>query len=270
MGQEQVVPDLLRRVERHQKEIEDGLTNLLDLLAIWGGASEIRGEARMLRDLLNRLAGDTDRFAERIPPGKPAESLTAAQRAELDRMGGRVEQLAEQSGSLLVRAARLAAQREQSSALVQGVSAATEVLAGVMAGTAAAMPPGEPRQSALNAQANALRADAEDLRGLAALANEEAAALRKGIREAGGQTLPNELRKAANDIRDNRQSEGSVLQRSAATRLGQLADALAEKSRDEAPDLRKWSKTADELDSLASARMPFAVEPPRPRAIPTR
>ena len=96
-GQSRTVPDLLQRAERHQKAVEDGLTGLLELLEIWGGASEIRGEARSLRDLLNRLAGDTDRLGERVPAGRPAPALSESQRTELDRLATRVDQVAEQS-----------------------------------------------------------------------------------------------------------------------------------------------------------------------------
>jgi hypothetical protein len=62
------------------------------------------------------------------------------------------------------------------------------------------------------------------------------------------------LRRAANALRNNQQADGAALQRSAAARLGKLADALAEKPRDEAPDLKKWRKTADDLNSLADAQ----------------
>lgn len=250
-GQSQMVPDLLKRAERHQKSVEDGLTGLLELLDIWGGASEIRGEARSLRDLLNRLAGDTDRLGERIPPGQPEQTLTDAQRSELDRLATRVERVKEQSAALIVRAGRLAQQKEGTAAALQGLAAATEVLAGTIAAAADKTPPGEPRKSALNASAGRLRDEADDLQSAARKTGDEAAALRNGIAAAGGQALPNEIRDAAIATRGNRQSEGAARERSAAARLDRLADALAEKQPDQAPDLQKWRKTADELNNLA-------------------
>jgi hypothetical protein len=252
-GQEQVVPDLLKRAGRHQKAVEEGLTNLLDLLAVWGGASEIRGEARVLRDLLNRLATDTDNLAERVHPGKAASSLTPAQQAELDRAGARAEQAAEQIGSLFARAARIAEQKERSSATILGIAAATDILAGMMGSAAHATPAGDPRKSALNARANALRLDADDLKSAALKASDEAAALRKGINDAGGTTLSSEQRQAADGIRNNRQAESAAIEHAGAARLERLADALAEKEPAAAPDLKKWQKTANQLNALADA-----------------
>ena len=252
-GQEQVVPDFLKKAERHQREIEDGLTNLLDLLAVWGGASEIRGEARVLRDLLNRLASETDRFGERIPSGRSARCCAPnsgpspiAPAPESNRSRSRRARFS--------RAGRLAEQKERASMVLNGLSAATDIAGGAMAAAANALPMGELHQSAANANAAALCASAEDLRGLASADQEEAAALRKGVRDAGGDSLPIELRNAANDLRNNHQGEGANLQRSAAERLDRLATALAEKPRDEAPDLKKLRKSADELDALAGAQ----------------
>src|SRR5262249_53672721 len=62
MGQEAAVPEMLKRAGRHQKAAEDGLTDLLDLLAVWGGAVEIRGEARVLRDFVQRQSGDVEKM----------------------------------------------------------------------------------------------------------------------------------------------------------------------------------------------------------------
>ena len=253
-GQEQVVPDLLKRAGRHQKAVEEGLTNLLDLLAVWGGASEIRGEARVLRDLLNRLASDTDLMVERVPPGKTVQGLSLAQRAELDRAGTRAEQAAEQIGSLLVRAARIVEQKERDSAMLLAVAAATDILAGMIGNAADAAPTGDPKKSALNAKAIALRSEADDLRGAARKAGDEGAALRKGMNDAGGPTLPEDQRQAAEAIRNNRQAESASMLRSGAARLGKLADALAEKQPDAAPDLKKWQKSADQLNGLADAQ----------------
>jgi hypothetical protein len=253
-GQEQVVPDLLKRAGRHQKAVEDGLTNLLDLLAVWGGASEIRGEARVLRDLLTRLAGETDKLSERVPPGKPVGELTTGQRADLDRAATKTEQAAEQAGSLLARAARLADEKDRQAAEARTAAKERDRQADAVRAKAEALPPGTPEKSALNARANALKTEADALRAVADKAAAEAAALRKGIQEAGGQTLPDEVRKAADAIRNNQQGSGANLQRSAAARLDRLVAALTEKQPDTAPDLEKWKKSADDLDALAGAQ----------------
>lgn len=254
-GQEQALTELLKRAGRHQKAVEDGLTNILDLLAIWGGASDIRGEARMLRDQLNRLAGDTEKLADMVPTGQPLESLTPAQRNELDRAAGRTELAAEQAGSLLARAARLAAEKDKQAADSLAAAADKERQAAALRAKAGQLPPGTPEKSAMNAQASLLQVEADDFRAAAAKANEEVKALRKGIEDAGGQAIPEEIRKAADAIRNNRQTQGANLQRSAAARLDRLADALTEKEREAAPDLMKILKTAaDDLDVLGAAQ----------------
>ncbi len=221
---------------------------------MWGGAIEIRGEARALRDLLMRYVEEMEKLHEKVPPGKPAEGLTPAQRADLDRAATRAEQAAEQAGSLLTRAARFAAEKDKQAADANAAALAKEKQSEAMRDKAAALPMGTPEKSNLNAQANGLKAEADDLRAVSEKAKAEAEALRKGIAAAGGQTLPEELRAAADAIRNNRQGEGTNLQRSAAARLDKLVDALNEKQPDTAPNLKKWKKSADELNNLADAQ----------------
>ena len=43
-GEEGVLPDHLRTAARHQKAVDEGLTDLIDLLAVWGAAGDIRTE----------------------------------------------------------------------------------------------------------------------------------------------------------------------------------------------------------------------------------
>ncbi|MBX9626207.1 MAG: hypothetical protein K2X82_20580, partial [Gemmataceae bacterium] len=111
-GQEGAVPNLLAQAGRHQKAVEEGLTTLLDLLARWGDAAEIRGEARVLRDAARRGAEAADKLPEKVPPGKPAAGLPPDQQAELERAAGKADQLADQSNALLGRAARLAGEKD--------------------------------------------------------------------------------------------------------------------------------------------------------------
>lgn len=253
-GQDQNLGDLLKKAGRHQKAIEDGLTNILDLLSVWGGASDIRGESRLLRDLLNRLAGETEKLTEKVPTGQPLDSLNPAQRIELDRIAGRTELAAEQTGSLLARAARLAAEKDKQAADARAAAAAAEQKAGALRAAAEKLAPGNPEKSNLNAQASLLQTEADDLRAAASRADAEASALRKGIEAAGGQALPEEIRRAADAVRNNRQTESSNLQRSAAGRLERLADALTEKPVDTVPELAKLRKAADDLDALGAAQ----------------
>src|SRR5439155_27327554 len=122
------------------------------------------------------------------------------------------------------------------------------------AAAAKSLPSGGPEKSAADARANALRAQAADLRAAAEKVAAEAAALRKGVAAAGGQALPAELRDAADALRNNRQAEGANRQRSAAARLDELVKTLTEKEPEAAPDLAKWKPLADELNALADAQ----------------
>jgi hypothetical protein len=254
IGQEQLVAEHLKKAARHQKAVDDGLTNLLDLLAVWGGAAEIRGEARVLRDRINQQVEDMDKLAGKVPVGKVLDMLTHLQKSDLERAGGKAELAAEQAGSILARAARLASEKDKQATAAKAAATLKLSQADSLRAKADSLTQGTPEKSALNAQANALKADAEDLKIGGENAAAEAAALRKGIDATGGQALPDDLRNAAEALRNNRQAEGGNLQRSAATRLARLTDALAEKLPEAAPDLAKLKILADKLNELGDAQ----------------
>jgi hypothetical protein len=252
-GQEQNVLALLTRAGRHQKAIEDGLTNLIDILSQWGDASGIRGDARMLRDNVLREANTADRMPEKVPPGKAPDSLTPGQRTELDRAAAKVDQLAEQANGLVGRAAKIATEKDQQAADARAAADAKEMDANHLRAKAGMLQPGSPDRNAMEAKADALREEAADLRAAAKAAEAEAAAMRKAIDTAGGQALPDDLRKAADALRNNRQGEVASLERSAAARLDRFADELTEKPEDAVPELAKpkLKRAADQFDELA-------------------
>jgi hypothetical protein len=253
--QERLLEDLLKRANRHQQSVDDGISAILDLLTIWGGASDIRGDARILRDQLHRMAGEIDRLAEKVPVGQSVDSLSPSQQSELERAASRTELASEQAGVLLGRAARLATDKERQAAAAKATAAEKEQEATMLREKAAQLPPGTPEKSSLSARASHLQTESDDLKALAKSTDEEAKALRIALQVAGGQDLADEIRKAASALRTNRQTEAATLQRSAATRLGKLADALTEKERESAPDLMKTLKTAaDELDAIGAAQ----------------
>jgi hypothetical protein len=250
-GQEQLVPELLKKAARHQKSVDDGLTNLLDLLAVWGGAAEIRGESRILRDQINRELEDGEKLREKVPAGSVLDSLSSQQKADLERAGGKAELDAERAGAILARAARLATEKDKQADAARDAATAKLAHSESLSARASSLPQGMPEKSTLNAQASALKGEAEDLKASADKAAAETNALRKGIDAAGGQTLPDNLRKAAEAIRNNRQTAGADLQRSAAASLGKLVDQLTEKPSEVAPDLAKLKRLANELNALA-------------------
>lgn len=253
-GQEQVVPEFLKKASRHQKAVEDGLTNLLDSLAVWGGAAEIRGEARVLRDRLNHQVEELNKLSEKVPSGKVADTLTPTQKADLERVGGKAELAAEQAGAILSRAARLATEKDKQAEELKSTAEFKLAQSKAIQAKADTLPQGTPEKSTLNAQANALKAEADDLKAAADKSTAEATALRKGIDAAGGQDLPDGLRRAADALRNDRQVDGMTLQRSAIDRLAKLTDALNEKQPDTPPDLAKLKPLANELNALADAQ----------------
>ncbi len=100
--QDKELADYLRRAGRSQKSIEDTASALLDLLALWGGAGEIRGEARVQKDNVLRQLNALEQLKERVKEGKL--NLTDDERRDLDRAAVRAEQAAEQAGQLIGRA----------------------------------------------------------------------------------------------------------------------------------------------------------------------
>ena len=258
LGQDSPVPQLLTRTGHYQNAVEDNLSNLLDLLAQWGDAGAIRGDARLLRDAVLREAASADKMPGKVPPGKPAGDLTVDERAELDRAAGRLDQLTDQAGSLLGRASQLAGEKEKTAAAARAVAEAKDEAAEDLRKRAESFPLGTPERRDLDGKVESLKAEADASRADAARGDAEAAALRKAIQASGGQALPTDLRRAADAMRNNRQSEAANLARSAAARLDRLADALDEKQ-DDVPELarkrtERWKDAANELDALGAAQ----------------
>jgi len=252
---ENPVPGLLNRAARHQKSIDDTLTGLIDLLSQWGDAGALRGDARLLRDAVNREAGTAEKLPEKVPAGKPPETLPPDQRAELDRAAGKLDQLADQANSLLGRAAKIAGEKDQQAAEADATAKKQQAAADELRKKAAAMPPGSPERNAAESQAEAAREAAAESKAAGDRARAEAAALRKAIESAGGQALPEDLRKAADAMRANRQGESRSQDQSAAARLERFADSLAEKKENDVPELaRKKKNLANQLDDVAGAQ----------------
>lgn len=251
-GQDKELADYLRRAGRSQKSVEDTANSLLDLLALWGGAGEIRGEARVQKDNTLRQLNDLEQLRARVREGKL--NLSDDERRDLDRAAVRGDQAAEQVGQLLGRATRLAAEKDRHAEDLRAQALLKEKeAAGVKEQAGATDNPVE--RSALAAQADALAAAAADLRAAADKAAAEAKALRAGVEAAGGDDLPADLRRAATALRANQQNAAAAALRSAGTRLDALAAALAEKEDDAVPELAKpkaQKRAADQLDALAA------------------
>jgi hypothetical protein len=244
--------DFLRKTGRHQKGVEDTVTSLIDLLARWGGAGEIRGEARVLKDAIQRQLTANEQLKDRVPEGKV--KTTDDERRDLERAAVRAEQSAEQAGQLIARAGRLAAEKDAQAAELRGQADEKDKQAADLRRQAAEQA-NPVEKSALNSKAASATSQAAELRAAADKAATEAAALRKGVEAAGGQALPDALREAADRLRQNRQAAAAGLQQDATKRLTALADALAENEPDAVPELAKpkaLKGIADALDELAA------------------
>ncbi|MFO0803687.1 MAG: hypothetical protein U0791_11295 [Gemmataceae bacterium] len=249
---ESPVPAMLNRAARHQKTVDDGLTGLIDMLSQWGDAGALRGDARLLRDAVVREAGNAEKLTEKVPAGKPPESLPADQRAELDKAAGKLDRLADQSNSLLGRAAKLAAEKDKLAADAQSAAKKKDAEADELRKKAAKLPQGTPERNGLEAQAAGVKEEAADLKAAGDRAQAEADALRQAVQNAGGQALPEDLRKAGEAMRANRQGESVSQDKSAAARLERFAESLAEQKTDDVPELAKKKKNlANQLDDIA-------------------
>jgi hypothetical protein len=249
---ESPVPGMLNRAARHQKAVEDGLSGLIEMLSQWGDAGALRGDARLLRDAVLREAANADKLPEKVPAGKAPDSLPPDQRVELDRAAGKLEQLADQANGLLGRASKLAAEKDKQAADSVATAKEKEKQADELKKKAAVLPPGSLEKNDAEAKAAGLRQEAAESKAAASQAKAEADALRKAVENAGGQALPDDLRRSAEAMRANRQSDSANLDRSAAARLDRLGASLAEQPTDPAPELaRKRKRFADQLDEIA-------------------
>jgi hypothetical protein len=251
-GQDQQLADFLRKTVRYQKNVEDTATALLDRLSQWGGAGEIRGEARVLRDSILRQLVANEHLKDRVPEGKL--NPTPDEQRELDRAMGRVEQSAEQASQLINRATNLAREKDKQAADFRSQAEAKEKLATDLRAQAG-QTTNPVEQSALSAKASAAAATAADLRAVADKAAAEAAALRRGIDAAEGDDLPQGLRDAGRALHNNQQGTGADRMRTAVDRLDKLAGALTETEPDAVPELAKnFKSAADQLNALADAQ----------------
>jgi hypothetical protein len=242
VGNESAVAELLKRSDRHQKTVEDGLNDVLDILAVWGGAVEIRGEARALREFVRQQIAELEKLTNPTLPGDP------------DRLGTRAEQAADQANQLIGRAGKLARKKEEEAAANRARVAEMAAEAAGLRAKAAELPPGTPEKSTLNAQATLVEGNSADVKSTADRAAAEAEALRKGVQAAEGQALPDGLRKASEAITKGNRSVGIDQLDAASNRLDRLIDALSEQRAEAAPDLKKLKKSADDLDALAAAQ----------------
>ncbi len=215
--------DALEQAEWHQRQVEEGLSGLLERLEPWSGAGAIRGEARELLNELRRLMERGRTLAAQLPPGMEPKQLPPDQRAGLEQSVRDQEQLAGQSRELseklmqqaqtkgqqlLQKRAEFATQQQQ---LEQSDSESTPEL-----------------QKQRQEQLAKLRAR------VAALAKEQQA-LKQSLQQ-GATLLPDQLAQAADALRQGNLANAQQQQQQAAANLEQMIDSLVERPNAQSPD----------------------------------
>lgn len=245
------VGDLLTKAGKHQKAAEEGLNHLLERLEQWGGPGEIRGDAQVLKDKLNQAGSQANKAAEKVPPGKDAAQLKPDEKAELGAPAGKLDEAADQAAALVSKATRIADEKDAQAKAARAAAADKEREAAMNDASARANPQGSKEADAARARSDAAKAEAANLRAAADRAQAEADALRNAVREAGGDAIPQDVRQAARDLRNNRPGESAANRQAAANRLDKLTAALQEKPGDTPDELRKKQKAdADDLKKL--------------------
>jgi hypothetical protein len=228
--------DDLRKAVGRQKAAEANLDGMLKLLEQWGGAGEVKAEARALKELLGKAGDKGKDAADRVEAGKPAGQLTPKEKAELDKAAENFDQLSARADATIQKAQRLA---DEKYAKAAGLKAQADAKA-----AEANAAKGDP------AKAAKLSVEAADLGAEAAKAKGEADALRAAVKDAGNQGLKEDLQTAGEKLRQNNQAESSTAQQNAGQRLDAIADALSEKQLDAKDELKKRGQTADEAFKL--------------------
>lgn len=244
------VADDLRRAVRKQQAAEADLDALLKRLEQWGGAGEVRAEARALKEQLGKAGEQGGEAAGKVEAGKPGDKLTPGEKADLGRAADKFNQLADRAGATLSKTGRLAAEKDVRAADLTAQADAKGAEASEAEADAGNQPAGSPAASAAAGKAEKLRAEADGLKAEAGKAKAEADALRDAVAKAGGQDLVNDLRTAGSELQQNNPAQSAEAQKSAAARLDKLAQSLAEKPPEAGDQLAKKKALADDVDKL--------------------
>lgn len=100
--------DALAAAQKEQRQIANGLAGLLDRLAQWGGAGEVRADAQTLKD---KVAAAGDELKKLQDPAKPGEI-----QSERNRVAEEFGKLADEANGLLSKATKIAGEKERTAA----------------------------------------------------------------------------------------------------------------------------------------------------------
>ncbi|MDW8243396.1 MAG: hypothetical protein RMJ88_09315 [Thermogemmata sp.] len=250
----QNLQDRLSALERQQHRVRQQLQALVELLAEWSGAADIRSEAQLLHQRLIQQAGEVQKLGEILPAGRPWEMLDTTQKAELNKEANRLETTAEQITALLQRAARLAEMRRAQADQARKEAEAASQRSTQLQEQAQSLPVDSFQRAILQAEAWQHRLQAEQQRRAAEHAAAEAEALQGAVQAAQGQTATQEVQQAATALRHNQPQQATSLIQRASERLARLVSALREPADDTVPELARLQAAAEAIDALGTAQ----------------
>src|SRR5207249_95094 len=113
-------PDPLGEALKHQKEVEQTLSKLLQRLEPWSGANEVRGETRAMLTEQEKIQQQTEAadkaLADKGQSGQFKDQLTEQQRNDLDALAAKQDALAAQMKDLVDKIDRVAAEKRDQAA----------------------------------------------------------------------------------------------------------------------------------------------------------
>ena len=106
------VAEGLRQAAANQPAAAKSFAKVLERLEQWGGAGEVRGEARTVKDDVTKAGDLAAKASGKVAPGKSAEKLTPAEKAALAGAAEKLDAAADRAADLLAKAGRIADQKE--------------------------------------------------------------------------------------------------------------------------------------------------------------
>jgi hypothetical protein len=244
------INDELKKIVRKQQAAEATLDLVLKELEQWSGAGEVRAEGRAIKDQLKKA--NAQQTSEKVEPGRRPEELPPDQQAALNRAADEFNRLVDRTSAALSKAERVAQEKSAQAAALEAQATATQAKAEATQAQADVAPNGSPEEDELKKKAKKLADDAEVMKQDAAKTKAEAEALQNAVAQAGGQEMVNDLRTAAEELKNNNTQRSTEAQRSAEQRLDQFTQALGEKAPNAEDELKRRKELADEVDQLAA------------------
>lgn len=230
----------MARAEGHQKEVEQTLRALLERLAPFSGADEMRGEARSILSEIRRQLELLQQMQQEQKPGvvgAKRSDLPLEMRNELDRAALRPERTAERIRQLLEKIDRLIDEKNQALKEKLEQLQLQEREAQSKSDAADKAPKGSNAEREFRKQSDSARAAADDLREDIAVLQAELEALKTARQNSDAQNLRPQTQQVPKQIRENQLGDAQSGLQQAADRLEKMVDSLQERGKQENQDL---------------------------------